>query len=595
LELSEYSERLLSLDVPGSVDNISPDNSRSVDDTSHQESVDNSEENRQSSQSSNTRLRIPFSCIRFCPICGQPGLGSEAVKHIRKCLLKEPSSDQSHQKHIAAPSRERRELSCPSCGKVYVSLKHLEKHRFFCDTAVNLADYEGKTQKRNAAGTQQAVKHEENVVVSEQQLMGDNMNLLVQEDLNDSLGIDLDPSQYTPVHSVCFSNFEESELRNLGGQVYEPPAPGAEVPEESNQPAKPANPHQCPICLKVFRVASYLRKHLQTTHNQAKNEICRFCSASFKDRTSLKNHIKGHTDERPFPCTRCNKSFRRKESLVYHENSHDNKRSIICSHCGKNFRNLRDMRSHEALKHSSQQFKKFDCKLCQFDFGSKSALDEHKILHHGKKVFFCRECQKKFATNSNLEEHLRSHTGSKPFQCSFCPKAFKRKAHKELHEKRHNLTGKYSCPQCNKRFPQQSELVKHMSVHMVKYFKCTVCKQSYSSKSQLKEHMECHDPLGGLDGDLMHQQQTIQTISVKTEKFKTIDDTITTKTVYVMEPDVPGGSSSGSGNILCSPYTLGIPQFRSDKEVGATIVIPANKEHQDGAHPLTEIRLHQYM
>lgn len=65
----------------------------------------------------------------------------------------------------------------------------------------------------------------------------------------------------------------------------------------------------------------------------------------------------------------------------------------------------------------------------------------------------------------------------------------------------------------------------------------------------------------------------IQTISVKTEKYKTEDDIITTKTVYVMEPDVPGGSSSASILGTGSPYTLGVPQLRSDKEVGASIVI----------------------
>ena len=406
--------------------------------------------------------------------------------------------------------KQRKKLDCTNCNKKFASKKAFSKHRYFCDPTVLLADH----------------------ALAEQQ--HGNMD---------------------------YCDGDNTEMGENG---------------DIKSSTKKKSSHTCKICHKTFGCLSYLKQHMRV-HTGEKPFPCTTCGKAFNDRSALRNHIKLHTNERPFSCDICSKSFRRSDSLKYHKASHDPaNRPFICAHCAKSFKNQRDLRSHEKTVHSLAvaggnpgDKEMYICPECNTACDSISSYKYHKKMAHGSgKIFECDYCGKKCLASSQLEIHLRTHTGERPFKCQHCDKSFRRQSHLVVHEQRHTGANVFRCTQCNKGFPQKVELKQHEKIHTgQKPYECGLCGKCFAREDYVKIHMKTHGAVPGLLPSLDNK------VGILPLPAKKETDSGVTKHVYVMEPDVPGGSGL-SHSSLSHTSMLGVAHVRGDKEVGATIVIP---------------------
>ena len=78
-------------------------------------------------------------------------------------------------------------------------------------------------------------------------------------------------------------------------------------------------PYVCHICDIGFKEKYHLKKHNLFIHSNELPEKCRVCGKRFKDSTAVRAHERIHSDARPFACRRCNKTFKTSECLWHHE------------------------------------------------------------------------------------------------------------------------------------------------------------------------------------------------------------------------------------------------------------------------------------
>jgi len=80
-------------------------------------------------------------------------------------------------------------------------------------------------------------------------------------------------------------------------------------------------PFVCLVCLIGFKERYHLKKHTLFKHSPGQlNETCQQCGKRFKDLTAVRAHERTHSNVRPYGCTRCDKTFKTSECLWHHEN-----------------------------------------------------------------------------------------------------------------------------------------------------------------------------------------------------------------------------------------------------------------------------------
>lgn len=140
--------------------------------------------------------------------------------------------------------------------------------------------------------------------------------------------------------------------------------------------------------------------------------------------------------DRKYECNLCDKHFVHKSSLVNHIRLHSGERPFKCSDCGKTFTLSSNLRRH-ARYHSGE--KPHKCENCGKRFTRKSDLKVHRRIHTGERPYSCQICDRRFTYSSNLNSHIRIHTDGKPFNCAECNKNFNQlrylKRHMKIHSK----------------------------------------------------------------------------------------------------------------------------------------------------------------
>lgn len=136
---------------------------------------------------------------------------------------------------------------------------------------------------------------------------------------------------------------------------------------------------------------------------------CSFCPKRFKTKQALCNHLRTHTDERPFICEVSIDGFHSQTTIFIS--------LFSLQKCGRGFKTRSALRNHYAV-HATK--KDFACTHCSFRTTSKSNLNIHSRIHSNVRPYKCRHCDFRFNTNSNMLKHIRNvHEQQKTHKVSF--------------------------------------------------------------------------------------------------------------------------------------------------------------------------------
>ncbi|KAF5280818.1 hypothetical protein FQA39_LY17965 [Lamprigera yunnana] len=253
----------------------------------------------------------------------------------------------------------------------------------------------------------------------------------------------------------------------------------------------PSKGFSCPFC--KYPVTIYIHGTYLNPSHQKKQHECNICLKSFKWYSSLTNHIKTHSEERPFKCGECSKCFKSLKILNSHTSTHS---GVLyqCDICFKDFK-----AKHRLELHKSRHDSKFDafCSMCSQGFYSRQDLNEHLLKVHNNKLFNCEICEKPFKQRQFLKAHMQSHSvdysSVKEHKCELCGKAYKYKTSLMRHIRVHNGDEKWVCDICGKVMTSKPSLRDHMFIHAgVKPFHCTMCEKSFSKRNTLRIHLRSH-------------------------------------------------------------------------------------------------------
>ncbi|KIX98852.1 uncharacterized protein Z520_05313 [Fonsecaea multimorphosa CBS 102226] len=255
------------------------------------------------------------------------------------------------------------------------------------------------------------------------------------------------------------------------------------------------------------------------------------CVKAFNRKVRLEEHIRSHTNERPFQCPHppCMKAFFRDSHLKHHVKSqHSNVRDYKCTWegCESSFTTGTRLRRHIETHEAKERFRCRGYPGCDQTFRKQETLDRHILsVHHNIKPFPCKEldsvtgapCKKAYDTAENLRCHMRAKHDSTRFSCSDCmaqnaailanpdddrePIRASFATYGEL-QAHLTLVHPPTCQYCPTSFTTNKELTRHLEIqHGILpekksknpvVFTCTVegCGKEFTKKGNLNVHIK---------------------------------------------------------------------------------------------------------
>ena len=221
----------------------------------------------------------------------------------------------------------------------------------------------------------------------------------------------------------------------------------------------------------------------------------------------------------PCPYADCDKSFNRPTRLEEHLRSHTNTRPYVCPHkpCTKAFLRSSHLKRHVQSAHSDVRDYRCHHAGCGKAYATGTRLRRHLEAHNVREAYRCKEpdCGLTFRKHSTLQSHQRTvHEGKPALSCSLvldgkvCGQGASSAYQLKLHRERCHRAERFSCTVCKERdgedgqehdltFTNYADFKTHnKTVHPPV---CNECGRKCRSARELARHFEMLHGAQGLD------------------------------------------------------------------------------------------------